>query len=170
MKTNNLFILLILALLAGCGAKDAVTVPLYVWQSWEDNTTETSLRNDFERWKAYGTVGVCFNARLDSAKVAAAARIAKEAGLEYHAWIPTMLQEGLDSACYTVNRLGESAYDKPVYVSYYKTLDPLNPQVRRFLKEQFGRIASIKEVDYIQLDYIRYADVILARGLWRSTG
>lgn len=170
MKTNNLFILLILALLAGCGAKDAVTVPLYVWQSWEDNTTETSLRNDFERWKAYGTVGVCFNARLDSAKVAAAARIAKESGLEYHAWIPTMLQEGLDSACYTVNRLGESAYDKPVYVSYYKTLDPLNPQVRRFLKEQFGRIASIKEVDYIQLDYIRYADVILARGLWEKYG
>lgn len=167
---KNLFILFILSFLAGCGAKDQITVPLYVWQSWEESTTENSLRSDFERWKTYGTVGVCFNAHLDSAKIATAARIAKELGLEYHAWIPTMLQEGLDSTCYTVNRLGESAYDKQAYVPYYKTLDPLNPQVRRFLKEQFERIASIKEVDYIQLDYIRYADVILARGLWDKYG
>lgn len=75
-----------------------------------------------------------------------------------------------DSTCYTVNRLGESAYDKQVYVPYYKTLDPRNPQVHQFLKEQFSRIASINEVDYIQLDYIRYADVILARGLWDKYG
>ena len=167
---KNLFILFTLFLLAGCGEKDSVKVPLYVWQSWDEHTTETSLRSDFERWKAHGTTGVCFNAHFDSAKVATAARIAKELGLEYHAWIPTMLQPALNSTYYTVNRLGESAYDKPAYVPYYKTLDPLKPQARRFLKEQFERIASIDEVDYIQLDYIRYADVILARGLWKKYG
>lgn len=31
-------------------------------------------------------------------------------------------------------------------------------------------IASIPGVDYVQLDYIRYADVILARGLWDKYG
>lgn len=162
--------LLTLALLAGCTGKAPVTVPVYVWQSWDDNTTEASLRRDFKRWKEHNVAGVCFNAHFDSAQVATAARIAKKLGLEYHAWIPTMLQTGLDSTCYTVNRLGESAYDKQVYVPYYKTLDPRNPKVHQFLKEQFGRIASIKEVDYIQLDYIRYADVILARGLWNKYG
>ena len=44
---KNLFILFILSFLAGCGAKDQITVPLYVWQSWEESTTENSLRSDF---------------------------------------------------------------------------------------------------------------------------
>jgi hypothetical protein len=34
----------------------------------------------------------------------------------------------------------------------------------------YGRIADIPEVDGIHLDYIRYPDVILARGLWKKYG
>lgn len=39
-----------------------------------------------------------------------------------------------------------------------------------FLCEQYRRIASIPTVDYVQLDYIRYPDVVLSEGLWKKYG
>ena len=42
--------------------------------------------------------------------------------------------------------------------------------MKKFLTTTFEQIAEIPEVDYVQLDYIRYADVILARGLWDKYG
>lgn len=158
-------------LLMACQTKRENVLPIYVWQSWGDSTiTADSIRKDFEEWKSHGVTGVCFNAGFDTAKISTAAKIAKELGLEYHAWIPTMIQAGQDSTWYTVNRLGESAYDKQAYVPYYTTLDPRNPEVEKFLIEKYSAVADIPEVDYIQLDYIRYADVILARGLWDKYG
>jgi len=145
-------------------------VPVYVWQSWSQNTTEETLRNDFSKWKSHGVVGICFNAGFDSLKVATAAKVAKSLGLVYHAWIPCMLQAGVDSTWYAVNRLEQSAYSVQAYVSYYKCLDPFNPDVQKYLINKYKRIAQIPDVDYIQLDYIRYVDVILARGLWKKYG
>jgi uncharacterized lipoprotein YddW (UPF0748 family) len=111
---------------------------------------------------------------MDAAKADTAAKVAKEFGMEFHAWCPIMVQsttqEGVDSTMFTVNRLGESSYDKPVYVDYYTTFDPRNEKVEKFLIEKLEKIAEIPEVDYVQLDYIRYADVILARGLWDKYG
>ena len=53
---------------------------------------------------------------------------------------------------------------------YYKALDPRNPEVIDWLVDKYTRIAEIPEVDYVQLDYIRYPDVILSRGLWDKYG
>ncbi len=145
-------------------------VPVYVWQIWNDNNTEQSLRKEYKLWKKHGVVGVCVNAGMDAAKIAVAAKAAHREGLEFHAWIPTMLQEGLDPSWYTVNRLGQSAHDHPAYVDYYKTLDPRNPNVRKWLVDKFSELSRIPDLDYIQLDYIRYADVILAKGLWSKYG
>lgn len=142
-------------------------VPVYVWQEWKPAKT---LKENFREWKRHGIVGVCVNAGMDQGKIAEAAKVAKKQGLEYHAWIPTVVQDGLDPSWYTVNRLGQSAHDHPAYVPYYKTLDPRNPKVRQYLIDKFSEIARIPEVDYIQLDYIRYADVILAKGLWDKYG
>ncbi|ADV43477.1 hypothetical protein [Bacteroides helcogenes] len=167
---KTLSAMLVLLLLVACQTKQEFQVPVYVWQSWDEATTEESLRNDFTTWKGHGVVGVCFNAGFDNTKISVAAKVAKELGLEYHAWIPTMIQGGQDSTWYTVNRLGESAYDKQAYVPYYTTLDPRNPEVEKFLIEKYSEVADIPEVDYVQLDYIRYADVILARGLWDKYG
>ena len=85
-------------------------------------------------------------------------RIAKDLGLEFHAWIPTMVQAKhpeLPSELYAVNGLGESAFDKPAYVDYYKFLCPSREEVVRFLSLLYGRIADLPEVDGIHLDYIR---------------
>jgi uncharacterized lipoprotein YddW (UPF0748 family) len=101
------------------------------------------------------------------------ARLAKEAGLEYHAWIPTMVQSQkglLDTSLYAVNGLGESAWRNPAYVGYYKFLCPNQEEVYQFLENLYAKIAAISEVDGVHLDYIRFPDVILARGLWDKYG
>lgn len=167
-RTKSKGILLILSLL--CSLAAGAQLPVYVWQGWGDDTTADKLRADFKQWRAKGVTGVCFNAGNDSARIALAARLAHEAGLEYHAWVHTMVQKGLPKEWYTVNRLGQNASEKPAYVPYYTTLDPRNREVHKYLSALVSRIASIKHVDYVQLDYIRYADVILARGLWQKYG
>ena len=166
-----------LFLAAACTSEKKADVPVYVWNGWNDakwgKTSDSinvdSIRADFQKWKSHGTVGVCIGCE-DTAKVAVASKIAHELGMEYHAWIPTMLCQGKDSTWYTVNRLGESAYDKPVYVPYYRTMDPRNPEVQQYLIDKYTTVAKIADVDFIHLDYIRYADVILSRGLWDKYG
>lgn len=156
----------LLAVLLFISCAEHKKVPVYVWQSWNQQTTAESLKKDFSEWKSHGVTGVCFNTGFDAEKASIAAKTAKSLDLEFHAWIPCMLQEGLDSTWYAVNRLGQSAYSVQAYVPYYKCLDPRNEQVQEWLINGYKKIAAIPEVDYVQLDYIRYADVILARGLW----
>lgn len=167
---KKLFLTLTLVLTAFLASAKGNKIPVYAWTGLEQNTNEKSLTADFKAWKKHGVTGVCVNAGMDMEKIRLASKVAKKVGLEYHAWVPTMVQGGKPKSWYTVNRLGESAYDNPAYVPYYTTLDPRNEEVKKFLTEKFEEIASIPEVDYVQLDYIRYADVILARGLWDKYG
>ncbi|MDR0892025.1 MAG: hypothetical protein LBN24_05375 [Mediterranea sp.] len=153
-----------------CFARPGKKLPVYAWQGWGEHTNEQSLQADFSKWKAHGVTGVCFNVGFDETKARTAARVAKSQGLEFHAWMPCMLHAGLPASWYAVNRLGESAHDVQAYVPYYTCLDPRNPEVQQWLIEQYSRIAAIPEVDYVQLDYVRYPDVILARGLWDKYG
>lgn len=161
---------LALVLTTLCASAKGQNIPVFAWSGWGENTTEKSLTADFKAWKKHGVTGVCINAGMDTEKIRTAAKVAQKVGLEYHAWVPTMVQGGKPKSWYTVNRLGQSAYDDQAYVPYYTTLDPRNEDVKRFLVEKFEEIATIPGVDYVQLDYIRYADVILARGLWDKYG
>ena len=144
-------------------------IKVYGWYVWEDDkVSEDSLFSLFTEWHSHGLRGVCVNNGFDYDKIARCALIAHRAGLEYHAWAPTVIHGGKDSTWYTVNRLGKSAFNPKdrAYVEYYQTLDPHNPEVIKFLTESYMRMAEIPHVDYVQLDYIRYADAILAEGLW----
>ena len=88
----------------------------------------------------------------DTEKIQRAAKAAHANGMEYHAWIPAMLQHGLDSTLYAVNRKGESAYSVQAYVPYYKCLCPNQEGTAEFLLNLYGKVADIPEVDYIHLD------------------
>jgi uncharacterized lipoprotein YddW (UPF0748 family) len=79
-------------------------------------------------------------------------------------------KDNLTKELYAINGKGESAFDKPAYVSYYKFLCPNREEVFEFLAGMYGAIAEVEEVDAIHLDYIRFPDVILARGLWDKYG
>ncbi|MDD4515696.1 hypothetical protein [Massilibacteroides sp.] len=157
-------------LMVACGEATDTKVKAYGWQGEGGKTTEQTLQADFSEWKTHGLDGICYNAGHDPIKHQRAAKVAKANGLEYHAWIPAMLQGGMDSTLYGVNRLGQSAYDTQAYVSYYKFLCPNKEEVYQFLSSLYGKIADIPEVDYVHLDYIRFVDVILARGLWDKYG
>ena len=145
-------------------------VPVYAWGSVPGNATAESMEALFKDWKSHGVSGVCMNAGMDFDKIAMASKAAHAVGLEYHAWIPIMPQRGLPHSWYAVNRLGKSADTDPAFVDHYTFLDPANPEVREWVVSQMGKAAQIPDVDYVQLDYIRYPDVILARGLWDKYG
>lgn len=169
MKRVLLFFLFAFIMMSFQAAAQKAPVPIYVWCGWDqERVSEDSLRTTFELWKSHGVVGICANCGFDTQKTAHCAAIAHQVGLEYHAWAPTMLQGGLDSTWYTVNRWGQSAYIQQhrAYVDYYQTLDPHNPEVVQWLLEKYIELANVPNVDYVQFDYIRYADVILAKGLW----
>lgn len=157
--------------LGSCADKPSVEIPLYGWEGENQESTEATIRTDFKKWKDHGLKGICYNTGgFNAEKHALASKIAHENGLEYHAWIPAMLKGDADSTWYAVNRKGESAYTVQAYVPYYKAMCPNNPDVINYLVTEYGKIADIPEVDYIHLDYIRYVDVILARGLWDKYG
>ena len=163
-----LIALVALLALASCGQKKKTPIPVYGWEGIGKNPDLEEVRAKFQNYKAHGFVGVCIQADLED--IPAISAIAHEEGLEYHAWKPCMLQGDMPHDWYAVNRLGQSADEFPAYVPYYKALDPANPEVQDYIVSLALEIAEIPDVDYVQLDYIRYADAILARGLWDKYG
>lgn len=96
--------------------------------------------------------------------------LARETGLELHAWMWTMpnnnplyAQEHPD--WFVVNRAGKPAHTHPAYVSYYKFMCPNHPEVREFLRRNVAFLASISGLAGVHLDYIRMPDAILAEAL-----
>ena len=101
---KRLFMLLVLLMML---MKAGAVVPVYAWTGWDEKTTAQNLLKQFKDWKKRGVVGVCVNCGFNLDRIREASHMAHKAGLEYHAWIPTMVQGGLDSTWYTVNRLGQ---------------------------------------------------------------
>lgn len=96
-------------------------------------------------------------------------KLCKESGLEAHHWKWTMNRKDLlesHSNWYAVNRLGESCFDKPAYVNYYRFLCPNQSGLATFLANDYVKEAKRPYVDGLHLDYVRMPDVILPVGLW----
>lgn len=177
--TNTITAFLFLLLVVSCNTKqkkevtETFKIPVYAWISGPGDATDTELRGTFSDLKTKGIDILMYNGGQDPDTYKRVGKIAKAAGLGFHTWIPTMVQghrEELKAEWYAVNRKGESAYDKPAYVSHYHFLCPSRPGVQNYLAEMYGKIADLEEVDAIHLDFIRFPDVILARGLWDKYG
>lgn len=149
----------------------AYKIPLYAWAHFPKDATDEDLKNQFEDLKSKGIDGLMYSAGHDPSTYKRVGKIVKQTGMEFHAWIPTMVQNTnpkLKSEWYAVNRKGESAFDKPAYVPHYQFLCPNKDEVYSFLENLYSTVADIEEVDAIHLDYIRFPDVILAKGLWEK--
>lgn len=176
MTNNSKFYLLALLLAAGlfsCNPAEEYKIPVYAWTGGPGEASDEEIAAKFKDLKERGIDGLMYNGGQNPDTYRRVGKLAKAAGLEFHTWIPTMVQSpkpGLDSAMYAINGKGESAYDKPAYVDYYKFLCPSREGVYDFLEDMYGAIAEVEEVDGIHLDYIRFPDVILARGLWDKYG
>jgi uncharacterized lipoprotein YddW (UPF0748 family) len=160
----------------------------FVWMTPNLRMSTDDITKSFALMKASGISGIMAeiyngtNAFYRSRKFPVKAEwleailpLAAAHGLEVHAWMWTMpcLQTDVISDhpdWYNVNARGESAVDKPAYVSYYKFLDPARPEVREYVRGTVQELAAIKGLAGVHLDYVRYPDAILPSGLWTKYG
>lgn len=161
----------LLLILISCAEKNKI--PVMAWTSGPGEASDADIAATFQDYKKKGIDGLMYNGGHNPETYKRIGQLAKDAGLEFHTWIPTMIQhpnEKLKPEWYVVNRLGESAFDKPVYVEHYKILCPSREEVYEYLSNLYTKVAEVPVVDGIHLDYIRFPDVILARGLWEKYG
>ncbi|GGF18497.1 glycoside hydrolase family 10 protein [Echinicola rosea] len=148
-------------------------IPVHAWLGGYNDKSESEIREGFTKFKEHGIDALMYNGGHNPEDYKKIGRIAKEVGLGFHAWIPTMVQHKTDelkAEWYAVNRNGESALEKPAYVPHYTFLCPSKAGTYQFLENMYSNVARVEEVDAIHLDYIRFPDVILARGLWDKYG
>ena len=122
----------------------------------------------FARLRGAGFRGILVGGGFDPAMADAA----HSADLEYHRWMWILNRAGDTWArenhpeWFTVSRNGDSTLDVPPYVNYYRWVCPSRAPVREYLQRSIDEAAAQPGLDGIHLDYIRYCDVILPRGLW----
>jgi hypothetical protein len=172
MTIQKTIFYLLLLVLAACGTpREKISV--HAWLGGPGDATDEEIAAQFTDLKKKGIDALMYSGGHDPETYARVGKLAHEAGLKFHAWIPTMVQgysDKLDSSWYAVNGRGESALTHPAYVSHYTFLCPDREGVYKFLEDLYINVARIKDVDGIHLDFIRFPDVILARGLWDKYG
>jgi uncharacterized lipoprotein YddW (UPF0748 family) len=145
-----------------------VSAKNWIWTGVDERSTPDQQKRRFEKFREAGIQAVLFSGV--NAKVFA---LAKEQGLQTHAWTWTLCRGDrnlLDQHpdWYGVSRLGDSAAKKPPYVGYYHFLCPSHEQVQNHLATLFSDLADTPSLDGVHLDYIRYPDVILPVALWKK--
>ncbi len=170
---KKLFVLFIVVSIFSSCAEEKSKIPVYAWTGGPGNATDMELSERFLDYKEKGIDGLLYNGGHDPNTYKRVGALVKEAGMEFHAWIPTMVQgknPNISEDLYAQNRNGESALEKPAYVPYYTFLCPSKEGTYDFLSNLYGSVAAVPEIDGIHLDYIRFPDVILAEGLWDKYG
>jgi uncharacterized lipoprotein YddW (UPF0748 family) len=140
----------------------------WIWTGVEDRSSPDQQKRRFESYRESGIQAVLFSGVNE--RVFA---LAKEQGLETHAWTWTLCRGDKDLLerhpdWYGISRRGDSTSNKPPYVDYYHFLCPSREEVGDYLARLFGELASTPNLDGVHLDYIRYPDVILPVALWKK--
>ena len=141
----------------------------WMWIGPKKEATTQALVEKYKKIKSHGITGIFLEHELPEAECHAI----KESGLELHAWMWTVnrgdkwIHEN-HPEWYQVSRSGKSCFDQPPYVGYYKWVCPSIPAVVDYISDQAHQRASNKLVDGVHLDYVRYPDVILPKGLWKK--
>lgn len=168
---RNLLICLVALLAISCSSKQE-GIKVYGWAGLPKNHSEEVLAEQMQGFKDVHIKGLFYGTGFDVEAATKAAKAAKAAGLEFHTWVPTMNHRGedIDSSWYAVSREGYPSIEKPAFVPYYTFLCPNKEEVYQYISKKYLALAAIPEVDGVHLDYVRYPDVILARGLWEKYG
>jgi len=170
---KQLLTLFSILLIFSCSKTQENKLPVYAWLGGPGMATDEELKEAFVWMKNVGIDGLMYNGGHDPKTYARVGKIAKRAELKFYAWIPAMIQNEtpeLKAEWYAVNGKGASAFTHPPYVGHYKFLCPNREEVYQYLAGMYGAVADVPEVDGIHLDYIRFPDVILGKGLWEKYG
>lgn len=140
----------------------------WMWERLKPARSDEEYAAHFKKVHECGISGILFEGYDERIY-----RLCKEAGLEAHYWLWTLnrkelLEEHPDWG--VVNRKGESTYDNPPYVGYYRFLCPNHEGVAETVAADYVRCANLKYVDGMQLDYVRFPDVVLPVSLWKNYG
>lgn len=134
---------------------------------WMQAGEQSELYSKLTKLKQAGLTGVIMQGK--PADIAFAAGLGKEIGIEVHYWFVTMSCRDAKAAShpdwFCLNANGVSSLTNPPYVNYYQWLCPNHPEVIPYLKERLNIFLSIPDLSGIQLDYVRFPDVILPEKL-----
>ncbi len=177
MKNRIIYLAIFVVLFGACqkGAEqkqNKITNDLkfWTWITADGSRADSSYVAEFKKYKQNGLDAVLINTHTDSKLLARLTPIAKKEGLEVHAWIMAMNRPGDSLALqhpdwYAVSREGKSCYDTRPYVDYYQWLCPTRKESRQHVLNLVERLAKVKGITSVHLDYIRFCDIFLPVGL-----
>ena len=142
----------------------------WIWTGLEERSTRDEQQRRLESYRESGIQAVLFSGVNEQVFA-----MAKEQGLETHAWTWTLCRGDRDLLeqhpdWYVVSRLGDSAATKPPYVGYYHFLCPSREEVGDYLARLFAKLADTPHLDGVHLDYNREDRVDRAGGEGRRHG
>ncbi|WP_031427503.1 family 10 glycosylhydrolase [Flavimarina sp. Hel_I_48] len=142
----------------------------WTWITADPKKADSAYTSEFKKYSENGIDAVLINTNTDAELLAHLTPLAKEQGLEVHAWLMTMNRPGDTVALkhpdwYQVSRSGKSSFDDRPYVDYYQWLSPSNPEAVQHIYNLIEGLAKVEGVASVHLDYIRYPDVYLPIGL-----
>ena len=143
---------------------------IWMWQRPDLKETELQIKEKYSRYKDMGIKGLFLEDYSPKHF-----QTGKKLGLEMHRWMWTMNTNETElikthPEYYAVSRSGKSCATEPPYVGYYRFLCPSHPDVPKYLEDKAREQLEKEDVDGLQLDYIRYPDVILPVNLWEHYG
>lgn len=141
-----------------------------VWITAEKEKSNEAYAIEFEKYKMAGIDEVLINTETDPVLLNRIVPIAKEKGLNVHAWIMAMNRPGDSIALthpewYAVSKEGNSCFDTRPYVDYYQWLCPTRKESRDHILSLVEGLAKIDGIESVHLDYIRFCDIFLPIGL-----
>ncbi len=112
--------------------------------------------------------GVIFNANNELWKDVLELSVSND--LEFHIWKPIMRSQDIDiekkhKDWFALSKSGVSTLVKQPYVEYYKWFCPNNIEVKQYLLELVNSYILDESITSLHLDYIRYNDLYLPKGL-----
>lgn len=154
-------------LMMSCAKQEPETAKYWLWSSY--NTTQ-DWDERCQKMSDVGIKGLLLDAPVEGYEKVIP--IAEKYGIEVHAWLWIMntTQEVASEhpEWLSVNRNGASLADEKAYVDYYNFMSPILPEVRAHIASEIENICKIEGLKGVSLDYCRYVDVILPRGLWST--
>lgn len=141
----------------------------WIWIHSNKDKTDLEWDADFAKYEASNIRGILIGTGKE--ELTRIIPIAHKHNIEVHAWMWTLNRNGDKEAqkhpeWYSVNREGSSCFDHHPYIDYYQWVCPSIPAVQEHILNQVKDLLTVKGLDGIHLDYVRYSDAILPNGLW----
>src|SRR5512133_641285 len=89
---NKLFQIFLILVTFSCTSHKDNKIPCYAWLGGPGKATDQEIKDQFRDLKKKGIDGLMYNSGWNFEAYKRVSKIAREAGLEFHAWIPTLTQ------------------------------------------------------------------------------